>query len=468
LPFFDYIGCDIGDEQSLDQSLSTFSGHMKNIARILEAVTEKSLVLLDELGSGTDPQEGSAIAMAVLDTLLEKKPVVLVTTHHGILKNYGYTHAACINASVDFDQDTLSPTYRILMGVPGESHALDIASRNGLDPRIVAQARSYLQEEQADVSALIRGLTAKHEELAVFEQEKKKEETALREKRRKIDLRDLQLRQKELELREQGYRQIGQLLDSSRKQLENLVREIREGEMTREKTVQVKSWLAELEASVASEYEGLTGARTETAAMRKELELLRQQEAAAAESEGNGAKKGTVHPGRQNARSGPNAKPKAHPATEILPEFGPGVEVYVGAAKRRGTIVRAAKKGFWIVTTDSLKMAVSEAELAPVPVNGQGKKVTIEVQTDMTGGDTPAFELKLLGMRHDEAQKALERQLDLASMKGMKEFSVVHGKGFGILQEMVQNTLKIYPAVSEYHFARPEDGGTGKTIVTLS
>jgi len=86
----------------------------------------------------------------------------------------------------------------------------------------------------------------------------------------------------------------------------------------------------------------------------------------------------------------------------------------------------------------------------------------------MTGGDTPAFELKLLGMRHDEAQKALERQLDLASMKGMKEFSVVHGKGFGILQEMVQNTLKIYPAVSEYHFARPEDGGTGKTIVTLS
>jgi len=463
-PVFDYIGCDIGDEQSLDQSLSTFSGHMKNIARILEAATEKSLVLLDELGSGTDPQEGSAIAMAVLDTLLEKKPVVLVTTHHGILKNYGYTHAACINASVDFDQDTLSPTYRILMGVPGESHALDIASRNGLDTAIVAQARSYLQEERADVSALIRGLTSKHEELAVFEQEKKKEETALREKRRKTDLRELQLRQKELELREQGYRQIGQLLDASRKQLENLVREIREGELTRDKTVQVKSWLAELEASVASEYESLVGARADTAGMRKEMELQQKREEAEAAAEGRGAKKMATHPGRQNARSGPSARP----ATEILPDLAPGVEVYVGAAKRRGTIVRAAKKGFWIVTTDSLKMAVPESELAPVPVNGQGKKVTIDIQTDMSGGDTPAFELKLLGMRHDEAQKALERQLDLASMKGMKEFSVVHGKGFGILQEMVQTMLKNYPAVSEYHFARPEDGGTGKTVVTLS
>ena len=101
LPVFDFIGCDIGDEQSLDQSLSTFSGHMKNISEILASASEKSLILLDELGSGTDPQEGSAIAMAVLDALMEKNPLVLVTTHHGVLKNYGYTHETCLNASVD-------------------------------------------------------------------------------------------------------------------------------------------------------------------------------------------------------------------------------------------------------------------------------------------------------------------------------------------------------------------------------
>ncbi len=454
-PVFDYIGCDIGDEQSLDQSLSTFSGHMKNIARILDTATEKSLILLDELGSGTDPQEGSAIAMAVLDSLLEKKPIVLVTTHHGILKNYGYTHTACINASVDFDQDTLSPTYRILMGVPGESHALDIAGRNGLNPEIVAQARSYLKEERADVSALIRGLTAKHEELSQFEVEKKKEEEALHEKRRKIDLKELQLRQKELELRESGYKQIGSLLDSSRKQLENLVREIREGEMTREKTLQVKTWLTELEESVASEYDGLLNARAETGEMKKDMEELLRQEP---------SKTHSSHAGRKGTLSGQGGKAN----TEYLPALSPGVEVYVGAAKRRGTIVRAAKKGFWIITTDSLKMTVGENEISAVPMNGQAKKVSIEVQTDMGGDEPPAFELKLLGMRYDEAQKVLERQLDLASMKGLKEFSIVHGKGHGVLQEMVQSMLKTYSAVSDYHFARPEDGGTGKTIVTLS
>jgi DNA mismatch repair protein MutS2 len=115
-----------------------------------------------------------------------------------------------------------------------------------------------------------------------------------------------------------------------------------------------------------------------------------------------------------------------------------------------------------------MKMTVSENELAPVPVNGQGKKVTIEVHTEMNGSDTPAYELRLLGMRYEEALKALERQLDLASMKGLKEFTIVHGKGYGILQEMVQSILKTYAAVSEYHFARPEDGGPGKTIVKLS
>lgn len=453
-PIFDYIGCDIGDEQSLDQSLSTFSGHMKNIAKILELATERSLVLLDELGSGTDPQEGSAIAMAVLDSLLTKKSLVLVTTHHGILKNYGYTHDSCINASVDFDQDTLSPTYRIVMGVPGESHALDIAGRNGLNPEIVAQARSYLKEERADVSALIRGLTAKHEELSLFTVEKKKEEESLREKRRKVDLKDLQLRQKELELREGGYRQLSVFLDSSRKQLENLVREIREGEMTRAKTLQVKAWLTELENSVLTEYSDLVEARSEIGATKRAFEVQQKSE-----EEHTQQAKG----GRKSVLTGILSK-----AGEKTSALSPGMEVYVGEGKRRGSIVRAAKKGFWIVSTDSLKLTVNENDISPVPITGQTKKVSIDVHPSMEGDETPAFELKLLGMRYDEAQKVLERQLDLALMKGLKEFSIIHGKGYGILQEMVQSMLKTYSAVHEYHFARPEDGGTGKTIVTLS
>ncbi len=467
LPVFDFVGCDIGDEQSLDQSLSTFSGHMKNIAGILGAATSRSLVLLDELASGTDPQEGSAIAMAVLDRLLESGSFVLATTHHGILKNYGYTHPSCVNASVDFDQDTLSPTYRILMGVPGESHALDIASRNGLDPEIVALARSYLAEERADVSALIKGLTAKHEELAGFEAEKRKEEAALREKRRKTDLKELQLRQRELELREQGYRRLDSMLAESRKQLENLVREIREGELTREKTLQVKAWMAELGERVAGEYEGLEEARRETGALRSSYDEERrlEDEARAREVAASPASRKASRPPKAS-RAGAGT---ARQAADEIPDLAPGVEVYVGAARRRGTLVRGEKGGKWIVAAGPVRMTVPASELAAVPVSrtGGGPSVSIDVQTDMGGDDVPAFELRLIGMREDEARKALSRQLDLASMKGLKEFSIVHGKGHGILQTAVHEILKAYAAVSEFSFARPEDGGTGKTIVRL-
>lgn len=476
LPVFDFVGCDIGDEQSLDQSLSTFSAHMKNVSAILASATSRSLVLLDELASGTDPQEGSAIAMAVLDSLLERGATVLATTHHGILKNYGYTHEACVNASVDFDEDTLSPTYRILMGVPGESHALDIARRNGLDPAIVDSARSYLAEERADVSALIRGLTAKHEELARFEKDKRSEERDLRERRRRTDLKELQLRQREVELREQGYRRLERLLDESRSQLENLVREIREGELTREKTLQVKAWMGELGERVEAERSGLEADRERSEALRRdfeEQELRRARESA--EGEPSGAGTGREKTGRKARREGrasalPGGIPLGpSPRSEILPDFAPGVEVYVGPSRRRGTLVREAKKGQWIVATDSVRLTVGEASLSAVPVKADSpeRKVSVEVHAEMGEGDSPVFELRLLGMRHDEAVKALERQLDLAAMKGLREFSVVHGKGHGVLQEAVQTLLRSYRGVEEFHFARPEEGGTGKTVVRM-
>ena len=159
LPCFDAVYADIGDEQSIDASLSTFSAHMKNIALALSQATSKSLALLDELGSGTDPLEGSAIAMAALDSLIDRGSFVLVTTHHGVLKNYGWTNPVCSNASVEFDMDALKPTYRLVMGIPGESHALEIAERSGMAAELVQKARGYIQSQAADVSALSRDLT---------------------------------------------------------------------------------------------------------------------------------------------------------------------------------------------------------------------------------------------------------------------------------------------------------------------
>jgi len=158
LAVFDTVVADIGDEQSIDQSLSTFSGHMHIIANIVKKASDRSLVLLDELGAGTDPEEGCAIAMALLDHFLECRSLTIVTTHHGVLKNYGYIKPGCLNASMEFDSKSLSPTFRILMGIPGESRALEIAQRTGLPGQIVEVARTYLNDERTDYSALIQSL----------------------------------------------------------------------------------------------------------------------------------------------------------------------------------------------------------------------------------------------------------------------------------------------------------------------
>lgn len=444
LPVFDYIGCDIGDEQSLDQSLSTFSGHMKNISMILSSVTEQSLVLLDELGSGTDPQEGSAIAMAVLDALMEINAVVLVTTHHGILKNYGYTHETCINASVEFDHDTLSPTYRIVMGIPGESHALDVAAKNGLDGAIVDKARSYLDEERADVSALIQGLTSKHEALDSLEQKKKQEEREILEKRRRVDLKELQLRQRELELREQGFRKLTRLLDEGRKELENLVRKVREGELTREKTLEVKAWMNELDEQIAVEYASIGEERKNLA----DLDASSNLGDRASEENKKKSLKNRIKAGKL--------------------ELTPGVEVYVGKNRQLGTVVREEKKGKWLVMVGPMKITVDRDELKAVDTQKKTeKRVQVEFSTELGDGDSPSFELRLLGMRVDEAEKAIERQFDLAIIKGLREFSIVHGKGHGVLQKLVHDFLYNHADQCSFSFAKPENGGSGKTIVIM-
>ncbi|MGL4987118.1 MAG: endonuclease MutS2, partial [Treponemataceae bacterium] len=243
LPFFDAIFADIGDDQSLDNSLSTFSAHVKHLATITSEATENSLVLLDELGSGTDPQEGGALAMALLDFFLEKKSTVMLTTHQGCLKNYGYTHDACMNASVDFDNSSLLPTYRIIMGVPGESHAFDIAMQNNLPQTIIEKARSYIVNEQVDISTLITGLTNKYKEITQLEELLRERERSLLQKDDRLNQKELKLQELDLSLHGSSVNQYNRLLHESRSKLENLVRELREGEITREKTQKVKAFI---------------------------------------------------------------------------------------------------------------------------------------------------------------------------------------------------------------------------------
>ncbi len=497
LPLCSGVFADIGDEQSLDQSLSTFSGHMRNIGQMLEHSDGKSLVLLDELGSGTDPQEGGAIAMAVLDRLIQQGDLVVVTTHHGVLKNYGYSQPSCTNASAEFDETTLAPTYRIRTGIPGESRALDIARRNGLPAAIVDQATAYLEGEQADISAMIASLTQKHQEADKLSKDLKLEQRSIWEKRRKVDLKELQLRQKEQELSRQDHREGRLFLAESRRMLENLVRELREGELTKAKTQSVKQFISQLEDAIKEQDEKL----------EQEVELLELQTAELEATYSNAPY--TVSPSAKSskkrrmknkdalaqARSQQDTESRSgkEMATSVPAPlvFQEGATVATLKGNRTGTLLRSSGKNSWLVQVGSLKLTMKEKDLrllqplerSPAGMveyslvesrdsgSGETKNLFPEVQDRSFIQDStrerPVLELRLLGMRSEEAIKALERQLDLATMQGLHNFSIIHGKGNGVLQQAVHDYLSHYPGVRDFHFARPEEGGTGKTYVVL-
>jgi len=444
LPVFDGIYADIGDEQSIDQSLSTFSAHITNISAITSYATEKSLVLLDELGSGTDPEEGSAIAMAILDYLIEKKSRMIITTHHGVLKNYGYTRQGVENASVEFNVQTLSPTYKIINGLPGESRALDIAAANSLDSGIVEAARRYIDEKKSDVSEMIKNLEQKQRELAGIEQKSTLEQNRLKEEKRNADLKELRLRQKEAELKRESVGKLQAFLRESRKTLENLVRELKEGEVDREKTLKVKEFLNELARN----------AENESAVLDEEERAIMDQ----------------------------IQKNETNTAEPFF--FTTGMEVLAGPSKQRGVIIREDKKSggnskgasfkTWVVEIGFIKMSFPEKELIPVsPGQSAGERTRAKTAASASwsaeygSSGNAVFELKLLGMRLEEAKEALRRQIEAASLSGLKTFAVIHGKGSGVLQKGIHDYLKKDPAVADYYFARPELGGFGRTEVVL-
>jgi len=436
LPYFSSVFADIGDEQSMDESLSTFSAHMKNISAMLSASDEKSLVLLDELGSGTDPQEGGAIAMAVLDALIEKKAYVLVTTHHGVLKNYGFTHPSCVNASVAFDSTSLSPTYKILMGVPGESHAINIARKSGLPESIVEQAERYMAGGDADVSALIKALTEKLDGLSEKEKELEKKERLTHEAVKKADLKALRIRQQELQLKDAQIKESNRFLSDSRKMLENLVREIREAELTKATTKKVKDSIAALEA----------GLEDEKRRQDEKKEILAKD---------------------LDAQEKAADKTKSSKTKLEAKDFQKDDRVIINSTKMKGVIVSKDKKNSYLVLVGSVKMSVSKSNLSLDTREVQLGSPSIQFDAAPSSGDKPVFELRLLGMRGEEALQALEKQLELCILHAVSSFSIIHGKGDGILQNLVHEFLKNYPGIRSFDFAPPEDGGTGKTYVTL-
>jgi DNA mismatch repair protein MutS2 len=375
LRVFDNILADIGDEQSIEQSLSTFSAHIRNIARMIRSSSERSLVLFDELGAGTDPEEGVAIAMSLLDDFILKGCFTFATTHHGILKNYGYSRTGVQNASMDFDRGTLTPTFHIIMGLPGESHAMEIARRHGIPEPLIQNAESYLRDERSDVGELIKTLSEKERELIEAEKEHQDRAKELLEKRQEANLKELSLRKRELELRDQGLTDLKRFLSESRRELEQLRQQLKESPAARE-LEDGAELVARVEQRIVGEQE---------AYRRIENEL----------------------------------------AGEIDFELHSGMEVMIRGTGKRGVVRRKGKGDAWIVETDTLKGAFSPLELSPAPK--QKQEAQLSISQELSGGQA-AYMLDVRGSRLEEAIRCLETQIDRALVAGLSEFNIIHGK----------------------------------------
>lgn len=416
LPLFDNVFADIGDEQSLTESLSTFSAHIRNLTEIYGACTERTLLLLDELGAGTDPEEGAALAIAFLEKFQEKRVFLFGSTHLGGVKQFVFPHPGMMNASVEFDVQEMKPTYRIVLGVPGPSYALEIAERCGAPAPVLELARSILKKGTTESQRLMEELFRQVQEYQIRLQEVKNLQEELQIQQEAFAQRERELKLREIELRKQGIRELQVFLGEARKELETLIRTLREGELERDKIRKAQEFIQKVQSKV-----------------------LQQQNVQEEEEE-------------RFVRVSPSMK------------LSPGMEVRIRNHRQKGILLKQLKNNLWEVSVGPLRMQIPEWEISEVLVTPKTPHVSIDEPLTI---ETPRLELDVRGMRVGEALKAVEKQLDAAVLKGLKEFSIIHGKGEGILQKSIREYLSKCPLVEEFSFALPEAGGTGKTIVRM-
>jgi len=414
---FTEIFADIGDEQSIEQNLSTFSSHMSNIVSILKKINDKSLLLIDEIGSGTDPQEGSSLAIAILDYIASKQSYVIASTHYPELKAYGYDRPKTINASMEFDGDTLQPTYQLLLGVPGRSNAFDISKRLGLPSIIIDQARGLLSEEDQDLNAMISDL----------EQKRRRAQRDADKMRHQLELSTQLLEdlQKETEqfkankarLLEEAKERANTLIEQSKDDADKILSEIRELQL-RSKQSTVK------EHEMIEKKTALTDLKHEQAL--KKNKVLRKE--------------------------------KAKKALQV------GQSVEVLSFGQRGTLVEKVSDEEWVVQMGIIKMKIAVEDLAPIAETQETKQ---QVIVKSSRSSHVSSELDLRGKRYEEAMKDLDLYIDAAILANYPRVTIIHGRGTGAIQQGVHKTLRSHRSVASFEFAPMNTGGNGATIVTF-
>lgn len=418
---FSGIFADIGDEQSIEQSLSTFSGHVRNIVHTIQNVSPGCLVLFDELGAGTDPAEGAALATSLLNWLVGKGALIIATTHYGELKSFAFLSGQFENASVEFNRETLKPTYRLLIGVPGASHALHIAQRLGMPADIIDDARGRLSSDSHSATELIRRV--EESRLRALEEEKKAEKTRQdAERLTRQYQQDLErLTKARADLRDSLEQEARQTIQQTRQELEKVLRELRTQKKHSQHT------------------EGLAG---KAKRLHKKLESSVQK----VDPRPEPAREGQHRP----MRKGDTVRLVGVGTTGVLMEDPPGetgsVQVQFGAISTR-------------VDLSELELAASAARQSRRPSE------VSSLQTRVASQISP--EIMLRGQRVEDALIELDRYVDEALLAGLEKIRVIHGKGTGVMRKACWSFLRKHPHVKSLEIASPSDGGEGATIATL-
>lgn len=416
---YSQVFADIGDEQSIEQNLSTFSSHMTNIVQIMEKVHADSLVLFDELGAGTDPQEGAALAMSILDKVIEIKATVVATTHYPELKAYGYNKEEVMNASVEFDVASLQPTYRLLMGVPGRSNAFEISERLGLSTATISHAKSYLGIESKNVENMIVAL--ENTKKAAEEKEAEAAETVEAAQQLKQDLeKEWQTFQKEeARMYEKAEEKADKALRKAREEAEIIVEEVR----------QMK------DQSLWKEHEWIEA--------RKMLEEA-QPELTDSTPENT---PGKPEKGAQDIQVGDEIK------HQTLHQYG--------------EVVEKKNDKEYIIQVGQMKMTAKKKDLEFIRKKEaeQPEAVTHVVKKASTSNVKP--ELDLRGERYEDAMQQLEKYIDDALMQGYPRVTIIHGKGTGALRKGVEQFIRSTPAIKHHRLGAQGEGGSGVTVLEL-
>ena len=414
---FNEVYADIGDEQSIEQSLSTFSSHMKNIVEITSNVTERDLVLFDELGAGTDPTEGAALAQAILSSLTARHIRTAATTHYSELKSYALTTPGVENASVEFDVSTLRPTYRLSIGVPGKSNAFEISRRLGLDESLIDSARELLSHDTVRFEDVIanaeyhRQVAEKERELA---EEARKETIRLRSEAENLYKETRELRQNaERKAREEARR----VVEKARREAADILREMKDIRKN--------------------------AAAGDAAALRKKLDRSLDEL-----SDGIAS---------------------ADPASGPVPaSVKPGDRVLVLSLNAEGTVLSAPDShGDASVQVGSMKMKAPLASLRIVQEEKPKKRVAVNTSRGLSDGASVPMSCDLRGMDLEEAILAADRYLSSAFMAGLHEVTLIHGKGTGVLRSGIQQFLRRQSNVKSFRLGHYGEGEDGVTVVTL-